>query len=319
MRVLVIDNLKSGQGDAGLYAFVRQLVAAGADVDVRPFEGGDVAPLLDGHGAYDRVVAGGGDGTVSSVAYALKGTGVPILAYPGGTANLLALNLGLPHDPAALARATLAGKALCTDLGEIEVTGAPPFGFAIMAGAGFDAKVMEGASELKPTLGVGAYLLSVMRNLTPTVADFRVWLDGELLATDGIAVILVNFAKIQFDLAVTHDSVADDGLLEVVVIRTRNVAGLIPTVWQALLDRLGSVPDRSGLDIRSARSIRVESDPPMPLQFDGEVMTASTPFEARVLPSAASFIVTNGGEKTAGRERAEATPEGEETQPAPRQ
>lgn len=292
MRVLVIDNPRSGQGDAGLYAFVRELVAAEAEVVVRAMTAdGPGDGLLADAASFDTVVSGGGDGTTSALAYALRDSGVPILAYPAGTANLLALNLALPSDPAALARIALAHQTRRTDLGELELPGGRRTGFAIMAGAGFDAKVMEGAAATKSTLGAGAYFLSVMGNLTPTVADFRIWLDGELLATDGIAVILVNFAKITFDLSVTHDSDATDGLLEVAVIRTRHVAGLIPAVWQALFDRLGEVPERSGLEIHKAREIRVESDPGMPLQYDGELAGATTPFTARVLPGAATFIV----------------------------
>jgi diacylglycerol kinase family enzyme len=292
VRVLVIDNPRSGQGDAGLYAFVRELVARGAEVVVRPMPPGVPPPELLGDAAsFQRVVSGGGDGTTSTLAYALRDSGLPILAYPAGTANLLPLNLGLPYDPAALARLTLEGPVRKTDLGEITVGDEPPVGFAIMAGAGFDAAVMQGAAELKSTLGVGAYFLSVMGNLMPTVADFRIWLDGELLATDGIAVIVVNFAKIQFDLSVTHESDATDGLLEVAVIRTRHVAGLIPTVWQALLDRLGTMPERSGLEIHQAREIRVESEPPLPLQYDGEYVGTQTPFSARVLSGAATFVM----------------------------
>lgn len=39
------------------------------------------------------MIAAGGDGTVSSVAHALAGSGMPIMVYPAGTANLVALNL----------------------------------------------------------------------------------------------------------------------------------------------------------------------------------------------------------------------------------
>lgn len=291
MHVLVIENPRSGQGDGGLYTFVRELVTSGASVEVRRLgSDGDVDGVLRGCSGYDRVVAGGGDGTASAIAYALRGTGTPILAYPAGTANLLTLNLGLPTDPKRLADIALFGDVVPTDLGELEDDGRSR-GFAVMAGAGFDANVMEGAAELKSTLGVGAYFLSVMRNLAPTVARFRLDVDGERVETDGIAVMLVNFAKIQFDLAVTHGSASDDGLLEVVILRMSNVVGLIPTVWQALLDRIGSVPERAGLQVLSGREIRVESDPPLPVQFDGEVADATTPLVARVLPNAAAFLV----------------------------
>jgi diacylglycerol kinase family enzyme len=292
VRVLVIDNPRAGLGGAGLYTCVQELVSAGADVTVRPFaEPGSLPGLLTDAASYDRVIAAGGDGTASAIAYALRDRRTPLLVYPAGTANLLSANLGLPYDPFALARMTLDGRTRRTDLGEITPDGAESVGFAIMAGAGFDARVMEDAAEMKPTLGAGAYFLSVMRNLMPTVADFRIWLDGDLLATDGIAVIVINFAKITFDLAVAHESDATDGKLEVAVLRTRHVAGLIPAVWQAVLDRLGTVRERSGLEIHQAREIRVESDPSLPMQYDGEVENAVTPFTARVLPGAADFIV----------------------------
>ncbi len=294
MRVLVIDNPRSGSGgDARLYEFVRTLAISGAEVDVRPFTGeAPIAGVLRDAASFDRVVAGGGDGTSAAVAYALRDTGVPMLAYPAGTANLLSANLSLPSDPVALARLTIEGATRTTDLGELRVgDGHEPVGFVNMAGAGFDADVMEGAAANKASLGVGAYFLSVMGNLMPTVADFRIMLDGELLATDGIAVIVINFARIQFDLTLTNVSDATDGLLEVAVIRTRNVAGLIPAVWQAMLDRIVDLPQREGLEIHQAREISVESEPPLPLQFDGEVAGVMTPFSARVLPGAATFLV----------------------------
>lgn len=300
VRVLVIDNPRSGQGDAGLYDYVRELTFAGADVTTRALsEDADLVALLADARSFDRVVSAGGDGTASGVAYALRASGVPIVAYPAGTANLLASNLGLPHDPRALAKVTLDGATMRTDLAEIECRSCDVgdgvrtgrLGFAVMAGAGFDADVMESAAALKPMLGAGAYFVSVLQNLAPTRAEIRLTLDGETVETDGIAVILVNFAKITFDIAVTHDSDATDGLLDVAVVRAHNLPALLPDVWAALLDRIGDYPHRPSLAVYSAREIRVETDPPLPLQSDGEVTDASTPFTARVLPGAATFVV----------------------------
>lgn len=300
MKVLVVNNLHAGQGGAGLYEYVRELGRLGAEVTLRTFSDGDFTLLLRDSSEFDRIVPAGGDGTVSSVAYLLRDTGIPVLPYPSGTANLLAFNLQLPADPSALARLTYDGEVARADLGEfVYVTSSPPLpspiGFAVMAGAGFDAKVIEGARELKPLLGPGAYFVSAMQNLTPVVSRFTLGLDGRRVETEGIAVILVNFAKLQFDLSVTHQSNATDGLIEAVVINTKNVAGLLPAVWAALLDRIGQYPDRpKSLEIHSARSITVDADPDLPLQYDGEILGATTPFEARVLPSAATFVVPAG-------------------------
>jgi diacylglycerol kinase family enzyme len=298
VNILMVSNLRSGFGDPGLYDFVRELGAHRAEVTLRFMtEGADLAHLLRDAAEYARVVAAGGDGTVSAVAYELRDTGIPVLAYPAGTANLLSRNLRLPTDPVELALATIAGRTVSIDLGELVLPahgglGPHRVGFAIAAGVGYDATVMETAQSLKATLGEGAYIVGALQNLAPTVARFHIELDGRDIETEGIAVLVANLARIQFDLEVAHGSDAQDGLLEVVVLKTRTPAGLLPTVWAALLDRLQDHPQRPGLEIHTASSVRVTADPALPVEYDGEVVTSTTPISARVLPRAATFLVS---------------------------
>jgi diacylglycerol kinase family enzyme len=290
MNILMIANLRSGLGDSGLYEFVRELGEHGAEVTLRFLrEGADLGHLLRDATEYDRVVAAGGDGTVSSVVYALRATGTPVMPYPAGTANLIAHNLRMPTDPIELALLALEGAPVKVDIGELDVDGG--VGFLMMAGAGFDADLVEKARELKPIIGEGAYLLAAIQNLQPTVSTFFITLDGKQLVTEGIAVMLVNLARIQFDLSVTHGSDAQDGLLEVVVVKTRSVAGLLPAVWAALLDRLGEHASRPGLEIHSAREIVIRAEPPLPVQSDGDLLPFRTPISARVLPGAALLVL----------------------------
>ncbi|MDY0088686.1 MAG: diacylglycerol kinase family protein, partial [Coriobacteriia bacterium] len=96
MRVLVVVNTHSGGGDAGIYDYVRALGAHGIEIVFRSAEpGASYAELVSDATSFDAIVAAGGDGTASAVCYASRNTGVPVLVYPAGTANLLALNLGL--------------------------------------------------------------------------------------------------------------------------------------------------------------------------------------------------------------------------------
>lgn len=290
MNILVIANLRSGPGDPGLYDFVRELGEHGTEVTLRLLrENGDLSHLLRDATEYDRVVAVGGDGTVSSVVYALRGTGIPVMPYPAGTANLIAHNLRMPIDPTDLARLALEGTPVALDIGELDVDGG--VGFLMMAGAGFDADLVEKARDLKQLIGEGAYLLAAIQNLQPTVSSFFLTLDGREIVTEGIAVMLVNLARIQFDLSVTHGSDAQDGLLEVVVLKTRSVAGLLPAVWAVLLDRLGEHTSRPGLEIHSAREISIRAEPPLPVQSDGDLLECRTPISARVLPGAALVVL----------------------------
>lgn len=297
MRVLVVVNTRAGGGDAGLYSFLRALGLEGAEVVVR--FAGDGFPLEGlAHDAvkFDRVVAAGGDGTLATVCYEARDSGVPILAYPAGTANLLALNLGLPIDARSLADVTLNGAPVRFDLGELErldADGEPKrSGFVLMAGAGFDASIMRTAQPLKASLGAAAYLLAAVSNLAPTVSEFELVLDGEHVHTDGIAVLLVNFGRIQFDLEVSPGWDPRDGRLDVVVLRTKYVAGLIPVVFAAMLDRVTGYPDRSpSVDIYSASEVELSAYPPLRVQTDGDTLSALSPFAARILPLATTLMV----------------------------
>ena len=91
----------------------------------------------------------------------------------------------------------------------------------------------------------------------------------------------------------THENQPRDGVLDVVVLRAANAFELIPALVAGMLDRGGDFPDRTAaVEIHRARHVRVEADPPMEVQYDGEATRLMTPFEARVLPRAARFYVS---------------------------
>ncbi len=300
MRVLIIVNERAGGGDAGLYQFARVLGLAGCEVVLRfAREGVAVESLVADAADFDRLVAAGGDGTASALCYATRGTGVPILPYPAGTANLIAANLSLPKEPPALAEVLLSGSRVAFDLGEITSRDAQGTetrsGFALMAGAGYDATIMEGAAPFKPALGAASYLVSAVGNLAPTNALFTLDLDGKMIQSPGIAVVIANFGRIQFDLVVSPGADPRDGVLDVAVLRSKTAIGLLPAITTAVLDRSGEHRGSAdGIDVHRASRVSVTAEPALPMQADGDVLSATTPFTAQVLPSATTLIVPAG-------------------------
>ena len=296
MKLLVINNLASGFGEGSVYDFIRSFARDGDEVCVRSTDGTtDVRDLLGDAEAFDAVVASGGDGTVATVSYRLANTGVPILPFPAGTANLLAANLASPMEPHALAKLVREERTLDFDLGEIEVDG-HRFGFGIMAGAGYAAAIMHGAVPAKRLLGPMAYFSAALANPLPQTSRFKLDLDGEHVESEGLGILLVNFSKIQFDITVTHDNEPRDGVFDVVVLKAQNAFELIPALLAGLLDRGGDFPDRTGsLEIHRAREVRVEADPPMEVQYDGEATNLTTPFTAHIMRRAARFFVSEEG------------------------
>ena len=296
MKLLVINNLASGFGEGSVYDFIRSFARDGDEVCVRSTDGTtDVRDLLGDAEAFDAVVASGGDGTVATVSYRLANTGVPILPFPAGTANLLAANLASPMEPHALAKLVREERTLDFDLGEIEVDG-QRFGFGIMAGAGYDAAIMHGAAPAKRLLGPMAYFSAALANPLPQTSKFKLDLDGEHVESEGLGILLVNFSKIQFDITVTHENEPRDGVFDVVVLKAQNAFELIPALLAGLLDRGGDFPERTGsLEIHRAREVRVEADPPMEVQYDGEATNLTTPFTAHIMRRAARFFVSEEG------------------------
>ncbi len=296
VKLLVINNLASGFGEGSVYDFVRSFARDGDEVCLRSTDGTtDVRDLLDDAEAFDAVVASGGDGTVATVSYRLANTGIPILPFPAGTANLLAANLASPLEPHALAKLVREDRTLDFDLGEIEVDGRR-FGFGIMAGAGYDAAIMHGAAPAKRLLGPMAYLSAAIANPLPQTSKFKLTLDGETVESEGLGILLVNFSKIQFDITVTHGNEPRDGVFDVVVLKAQNAFELIPAVLAGLLDRGGDFPDRTGsLELHRAREVRVEADPPMEVQYDGEATRLTTPFTAHIMRRAARFFISEEG------------------------
>lgn len=299
MKLLVINNLASGYREGAIYDFVRSFALDGDEITLRCTDGTtDLRLFLHDAEEYDAVVASGGDGTVSAVTYLLAETGIPVLPFPAGTANLLAMNLASPSEPHALAKMTRAGNLLDFDMGEIELADGERMGFMIMAGAGYDATIMKGAAAGKKILGPMAYFTSAVANATPQHADFTLTIDGKVVKSSGVGVLIVNFSKIQFDLSVVHENQPRDGAFDVVVLNTKDAFGLLPALMACILDRSGEFPERSdALEIHRGTEITVDADPALLVQYDGEVTNLKTPFTVRMLPKAARLVVPDEAKK----------------------
>lgn len=296
VKLLIINNIASGYGEGAIYDFIRAFVTDGDEICMRSTNGDtDIRTMLDDATDFDAVVASGGDGTVTTVSYQLRNSGIPILPFPAGTSNLLALNLASPVEPHALSKLARNMRTLDFDMGELEVEG-QTFGFDIIAGAGYDAVIMKNAIPSKKFLGPMAYFSAAVTNPMPQTSKFTLNLDGKTIESEGLGVLMVNFAKIQYDISITHDNEPRDGKLDVVILKARTAFELIPALIAGLLDREGEFPERSdALETYRAHEVEVIANPPMNIQYDGEPTQLSTPFKARILKGATRFIVSDEG------------------------
>ncbi|PKP68158.1 MAG: lipid kinase, partial [Alphaproteobacteria bacterium HGW-Alphaproteobacteria-5] len=158
---------------------VGRLRAAGADVTIELTEAAGHATQLAraaaraGHA--DVIVAAGGDGTINEVARGLLGQGVPLGIVPLGTANVLAIEIGLPQRAEDVASMLLGGPAelIGTGLVQNEI-------FLMMVGIGFDGEIVHGIDpKLKRLWGKGAFIWSGLKTWVRGPAhDIRLVVDG---------------------------------------------------------------------------------------------------------------------------------------------
>ncbi|GGN28503.1 diacylglycerol/lipid kinase family protein [Deinococcus daejeonensis] len=291
-RVLVVFNPRSGSGDSELPQFIQLLRKDGMDVVERELQ--KDTPMRDYVTDLDQftfLVGAGGDGTVSSLAYAARYKNVPMLAFPAGTANLIAQNLDLPQDAAGLAAIIRDGHSLRVDMGEIEVQGEKS-GFCMLAGAGADASMIRDSEELKDRFGAMAYVMSAMKQLNPRKTTFHLKIDGQPREFEGIGVMIANFGMANYRLPITSDISPSDGRFTVILMKAGNIMRLLPNLIDSVRAKLnlGDPMFSGNLETIEARTVEVDAAEPFPLQYDGELHVETTPFKARILPGAIRFL-----------------------------
>lgn len=297
MRTLIVHNPKSGFGSDAIYQFERALVRPGDECTIRQLNDEfDPEEAVRRAKGYDLVVASGGDGTVAAVLHALAGSGVPVCAFPSGTANLFCANLGNTPEPQSLARACRVGRLADVDLGMMRWTledgSQLERGFALMSGTGYDAQLMQAAMPNKAMMGEAAYYAAALANPRPQVVRFKITVDGEVHEHEGIMCLVANNAMIQGEIQIVPDCRMDDGYLDVIVVEISNAAELLGPLFFGLVDHEGNKLGRPRIRSYRGKRIVVEPSEPMPIEVDGEAEPGrAVRYEAWAMPGAVSVVV----------------------------
>lgn len=244
------------------------------------------------HGA-DLVIVAGGDGTVRIVTQTMAGSGIPIGLVPAGTGNLLVKNLGLPLDQEDAIFIAINGQPQDIDLIRMVVDGRAdePHRFAVMAGIGFDARLMARTNDaLKRMMGAAAYVVSAVPELLTKPHRVQVSVDGaKQVRGNAVLTVMGNVPSIGGNVMLIPDADPTDGRMEMVVGSPSGLSSWARMVTRVLI-RIGA--DRS-LERYAGRSMSVRVDGPMPFELDGDTVGEGSYFEAEVDPGAVSIMVAS--------------------------
>jgi diacylglycerol kinase family enzyme len=230
-----------------------------------------------------------------AVAAGLAGSDVALGILPMGTGNLLARNLDLPLKLDEALATALTGRDRTIDLGRSRADDqAEQKVFAVMAGVGFDAAMMQDAPEqVKDKLGWPAYIISGFKHLRDHAITVGLRIDDDAPITRRVrSVIVGNVGTLQGGLELLPDAVPNDSKLDVVVLEpTRHLD------WLRVIGRLvarGKKQD-SELERFCGKRIELRLRRPQPSQLDGDPQGDVSRLLLEVLPGALVVRVPAAG------------------------
>jgi len=295
-RLLIIRNPTAGRRGGLFVGTLHRLRALGCQIEVRETvaPGDAEAWARDSAAAgYDVVVAAGGDGTIREVINGLVGipAAPPLAILPLGTANVLAVEIGLSSDPAALAEMIATGKGRPICLGRIRGQTGRGTVFTAMAGVGFDAHVVAGISlGLKRIIGKGAYVAEALRQLGSfRFPCYQVVADGR--AYEAASVIVANGRHYAGRYVCAPAAAIAVPLLHVCLFDSGGPLAALRYMAALQTGRLEARPDYR---IVPTRQVTISAPAGEPVQADGDIV-AHLPVEIDVVSGALRLVMPLGG------------------------
>lgn len=292
----IIVNPRAGRGRA-LGLLPRIISGLGADggpcrvhVTAEPREATQVARRFVAEGI-GLVVAVGGDGTVNEVANGLIDPSnegeVTLGIVPAGRGSDLVRGLGWTRDPMAALERIRLGTVRRIDVGRASFPDGVSRRFVNVAGAGLDAAAAAEAARSRLPGATAPYLSGALRALLrhgsyPMTID----VDGSRITGAMRAVIVANGGYFGGGLRIVPGAVLDDGWLDAALVGDLS---RFDVVRNARRVSRGTHVDHPKFTLLPARSIRVESAKPAPVQLDGEVV-GTTPVAFSIEPAALRVV-----------------------------
>jgi YegS/Rv2252/BmrU family lipid kinase len=259
------------------------------DRDLKVFETrqkGDAKALAASEECRDcLVIAAGGDGTISEVAQGIDLETARLGILPLGTANDMALELGISTNLRTAVKRTVRGEETRWDVGV-----ANGRRFVVFSGTAFDAAVTGTVhEERKSNITYLSYVVPALKTYAAWKSPrIRVSLDGKPLDGYSSQVLISNVKRLAPCFQLSHTIAPDDGVLHVLVFRREGRLALLEYTT-ALFFRLPQWMNT--LENYKAQEILLESeDENVPYQLDGDPV-GTLPLKISVLPRALRIVV----------------------------
>lgn len=248
---------------------------------------------------YDAIVAVGGDGTVHEVVNGVRGSNMPIGIVPAGSANDLALRLGIP-----VSFADACNIILSRTTRRIDVMMANGRYFLTTCGIGFPAEVITAVRKSfdrtimlrligrnrRHRIYIAGVVIAVLKKL-PYI-PVRICCDGQWHAMSTTSLIIGLQSNLGKYFTPLPHADPDGAVMAAYSINTGDRLRLLRHIWRTTK---GTQQGLTETQFMRARRIILELPMAMPFFGDGELLAAGNRFEIDCLPEAIPFFVPPAG------------------------
>lgn len=284
MHLLFVINPVSGNHSLNFQSIIQQYFAASTHT-VSFFNlpanccADDIKKVIT-HAPPDRVVAVGGDGTIKLVAEAVIHTNIPLAIVPGGSANGMAKELGIPEKPEDALDIVVNGqgkkihlievnKHLCIHLSDI----------------GFNAFLVK-TFETYNSRGMWTYVKAGLKVLFKNpMLEIDVESKGKTQTYSAGMVVIANATKYGTGALINPDGKLDDGFFEVILLKKIS----FKEIFKMLVTH--KPYDTSKTEVLQTAALKITSKRKAHFQVDGEYLGKVNHVTARILKDALEVIV----------------------------
>jgi len=198
--------------------------------------------------------------------------------------------MDLPLEEVDAIEVALDGQVRLVDLVRIAVDDRPAEHFAVMAGIGVDAMMMDETDEdLKDKVGSAAYFVAAGKALGRLPVRMTVQLDtNRPVRRHAMLCVIGNVGTLRGNLTLIPGASPDDGLLDLYIASPRRFRHWIKLALR-LITRRAKKDDQ--VDQHTGKRVRIVINGKDNYQLDGDVVGESTTLTAEIQPGALAIRV----------------------------
>lgn len=235
-----------------------------------------------------KVIAVGGDGTVTLVARLIAGSEMALGILPAGSANGMARELNISEAPLEALAIIENGEIKCCDairINENDIC-------LHLSDIGLNAQLIKYFDEGK-LRGKWGYARVIIKTLwRKRKMQVNIKRKNDEISRDAFMVVMANASKYGTGAVINPEGILDDGLFEVVIVRKLAVTELLKMFFRP------QPFNPQNIEIFHATTMKIETRKKVHFQIDGEYQGKINKIEASILPKHINLILPHSNPGT---------------------